>query len=640
MGRGCGAASVRGALSPAQQAALLAAMSDGVLAMDADGRVVYADERFAAMTGYAADAVLGVAPPFEWWPDEPVGVMHDGIEAVLRCRDGRRRVVHVTDRPVAAGAGTAGGGRVRVLRTADDASEAQRWRCAAAEAVALRHVAEAGGRDVDPVSVLQVAARELATLLCARSVAVYHGDAASVRLLAVHGGAEHGAGAVDLPEPGSALEALSGGAPWVATARQAGIEVPVGGGERGMLVVDHPAGGADRCRELLGRFREALTPAVAGAESRARLTREAATDSLTGLANHRTFHERLADEVARAKRHGRPLSLCVFDIDNFKDINDLHGHQAGDRALVVFADNLRRVARAGDLVARGGGDEFAWVLPEADGARALEAVGRLRELIDAAAHVEGERILASAGVCDVVHAHEASHLFSLADGALYWAKTHGRDQSRLYDPAAGDVMSSRERLLRGRRSRAGLALRALADKVDAMHARYDHSERVAVLAARLAVAAGWTAGDVADLREAARLHDIGKIGLPDGPPPTTIADAIAWGPTDRRFALLGSQLAADTLSAEQCEWIHDQREPYDASNRPARELPYGGHIIAVADAWDLGMNVAGPAGVATGALFDALNEWSGTRFCPRVMQALGRVDLGDGLRAPGFDPAR
>lgn len=606
--------------------------------MDADGRVVYANDRFCAMTGYGADAFRDAVPPFEWWPDEPTGILHDDAEAVLRRRDGRRVVVRVTDRPVAADAGMSAGGRVRLLRAVDNAAAAQRWRSVAAEAVALRHVAEAGGREIDPVAVLQVAARELVALLRARSVAVYRDEAGSARVLAVHGHDGDEVGDVGRPAPGAALVALLHGDPWVLTADEAGIEVSAGAGERRLLVVSSPGCGADRCRDVLGRFREALGPAVAGAEARARLARQATTDSLTGLANHHTFHERLGDEVARARRHGRPLSLCVIDMDDFKDINDLLGHQAGDRALVTLADHLRQVARAGDSVARVGGDEFAWLLPETDGASALEAVGRLRDLIGAAAATAGERLSISVGVCDFSYARDAAHLFGLADGALYWAKTHGRDLSRLYDPAVGDVMSTRERVLHSRRSRAGVALRALADKVDAMHARHDHSERVAALAARLATAAGWAPGDVADLRQAARLHDIGKIGLPDGPPPTTIEEAIAWGPAAERFARLGSQLAADALSSEQCAWIYDQREAYDGHVQPDGDLPYGGHIIAVADVWDVGVGVvdsAGGAGLV--ALFDALNEWAGTRFCPRVVQALGRVCLDDGVRSPGYD---
>ena len=91
---------------------------------------------------------------------------------------------------------------------------------------------------------------------------------------------------------------------------------------------------------------------------------QASSDPLTGLANHRVLQQRLAAEVGRSVRHGRPLSVAVIDVDHFKQINDVGGHEIGDEMLVRVARCLAKLARAEDTLGRAGGDEFTWVLPE------------------------------------------------------------------------------------------------------------------------------------------------------------------------------------------------------------------------------------------------------------------------------------
>ena len=158
------------------------------------------------------------------------------------------------------------------------------------------------------------------------------------------------------------------------------------------------------------------------------LERLAATDSLTGLANHRTFHERLADECARAIRHGRRLSVAVFDLDQFKDINDAHGHPVGDQVLREVAERLVTLIRAGELIARVGGEEFAWLLPDADADGALAAAERARTLIAQTEIAPVGKITLSGGVCDLAHAADVRELYQRADQALYRAKRLGRDR--------------------------------------------------------------------------------------------------------------------------------------------------------------------------------------------------------------------
>ncbi len=139
-----------------------------------------------------------------------------------------------------------------------------------------------------------------------------------------------------------------------------------------------PAGAEER----LERFAQLVGLAISNAEAWDRLARQASTDPLTGLANRRVFDERLASELARARRYERDLSLVILDLDHFKRINDGYGHQAGDGVLIRFARLLACTAREGELVARIGGEEFAWLMPETDEEGAYSAAERARAAIE------------------------------------------------------------------------------------------------------------------------------------------------------------------------------------------------------------------------------------------------------------------
>jgi diguanylate cyclase (GGDEF)-like protein len=168
-------------------------------------------------------------------------------------------------------------------------------------------------------------------------------------------------------------------------------------------------------------------------QARDRLTEMALQDGLTGIANRRCFDQRLASEWSRARRHRRPLSLLLIDVDNFKQINDTHGHLIGDEYLKQLARSLRAVLhRAGDLVARYGGEEFAILLPETASAGACALADNVRLALSEIPppNAAASSITVSIGVATWEGQGEvpAGQILEVADKALYQAKQNGRDR--------------------------------------------------------------------------------------------------------------------------------------------------------------------------------------------------------------------
>jgi diguanylate cyclase (GGDEF)-like protein len=151
-------------------------------------------------------------------------------------------------------------------------------------------------------------------------------------------------------------------------------------------------------------------------------------DSLTGLHNHRYFHEALAREVRRAHRYGRALSLLVLDADLFKAVNDRIGHLAGDAVLAEAAQRIGIVVRSVDVACRVGGDEFAVILPESTLMDAEQLAARVQEAVSARPIEEAGVITFSAGVAEVEQREDANGFFERADRALYRAKEAARGE--------------------------------------------------------------------------------------------------------------------------------------------------------------------------------------------------------------------
>ncbi|MDW5593757.1 diguanylate cyclase [Conexibacter stalactiti] len=352
----------------------------------------------------------------------------------------------------------------------------------------------------------------------------------------------------------------------------------------------------------IGRQRdlaELLSVAIGNADAHERLARMAATDPVSGLANHRVFHARLREEAADASRRSRPLTLAVFDLDRFRDANDLHGHLAGDAILAEVGERLTEFAAPGQLLARIGGDEFALIMPGWTPSIARPVVERACAAIGASPFGEHRTALtASAGLADLASAGHGELLFACADGALYWAKLNGRDLVCTFEPSIVHELSPTDRaetLLR-RKTLAGIT--ALARAIDAKDPTTSrHSERVARLVEQLARACGWEERRIRLLKEAALVHDVGKIGIPDAILLQTGRLTAEQYEVIKRHAALGADIVDGVLLPEQVQWVRSHHERPDGRGYPdglgAAEISSGGALMSIADTLDV-MTVSRP----------------------------------------------
>ena len=172
-------------------------------------------------------------------------------------------------------------------------------------------------------------------------------------------------------------------------------------------------------------------PAIENARRFREARQLADLDALTGLHNRRYFHETLEREVSRAQRYGRKLSLIVFDLDDFKAINDRIGHLAGDAVLADAAERVRSVVRAADIACRVGGDEFAIVIRRSRSLHDADLLyRRVRSAVSAGPIGQAGRIFLSAGVAQLEEDDNPTSFFERADEALYRAKGAGKGQVR------------------------------------------------------------------------------------------------------------------------------------------------------------------------------------------------------------------
>jgi diguanylate cyclase (GGDEF)-like protein len=328
---------------------------------------------------------------------------------------------------------------------------------------------------------------------------------------------------------------------------------------------------------------------------------EALTDMLTGLGNRRALAQRLESELVGA-REDKPLVLVLLDLDGFKHYNDTYGHPAGDALLVRLGASLSRFLEGHGHAFRMGGDEFCALFcaePELAGALIEGAAASLSE------HGEGFTVSSSYGAIVLPReTADATEALRIADQRMYARKN-------------ADRMSA------GRQSRDVL-LRALAERNPALGA---HLDGVAALAEATAIRLGLSHEEIGQIRQAAELHDVGKVAIPD-------AILVKPGPLDevewqfiRRHTLIGERIIAAAPALEPvAELVRSSHEHWDGSGYPDAlaedAIPLGSRIVAVADAFDAMTSDRSyrPACPAPRALAE-LQRCAGSQFDPDVVQA-------------------
>jgi len=350
----------------------------------------------------------------------------------------------------------------------------------------------------------------------------------------------------------------------------------------------------------------------------------ALTDPLTGLGNHRSFHERLQRELAAAEENGTSLSLCLVDIDDFKSVNDHFGHPVGDRVLGQVASRLRQGGESFRL----GGDEFAVLLPGLDDRNAVAVARSIVERVSAAQLEQVGPLTVSAGVATFpIQGVGRDELIRLADSALYWAKEDGKNRARTYEAAKIELAQLQQLADSPDRAARYRAAASLAKAVDARDAYTgSHSERVADLAARIARRLGSDDSLIELTRLAASLHDLGKLAIPEEilrkPSELNESERLVL----QRHPQIGYRML-ESLGVEPiADWVLHHHERWDGDGYPDRlrgdEIPLGARIIFVADAYDaMTSERVYRKPLSPREALEELERCSGSQFDPQIVEA-------------------
>jgi len=369
-------------------------------------------------------------------------------------------------------------------------------------------------------------------------------------------------------------------------------------------------------------------------------TRDAETDALSNLRNHRSFQTDLRETIALSASTRSQLSLVLIDIDNFKSINDRFGHPVGDQVLTTLSSLMRE--EYGETQAyRIGGEEFALLLTDTGEQEAYTAVERLHARLWQASFPHAEPVTVSAGIASYpTSANDRDQLLRVADGALYWAKNHGKNRSCVYSPSVVRIYTPDELAETAERHARLKAAEGLIRVVDAKDTYAGaHSQSVSRLVEGIARAMGLDEETVEQVRLAGLLHDLGKIAVED----RILQKPGKLDPDElrrmREHAEYGYRLLEGLGVSPVDRWIRHHHEWWDGSGYPlglaGEDIPLGSRIILVADAFDAMTSdrVYRAAGTAAEAIAE-LRRRCWTQFDARVVSALEKYLTGIGEEIP------
>jgi diguanylate cyclase (GGDEF)-like protein/putative nucleotidyltransferase with HDIG domain len=359
--------------------------------------------------------------------------------------------------------------------------------------------------------------------------------------------------------------------------------------------------------------------------------RDAETDALTALGNHRSFQIDLRRELEAADGEDGLMSLALIDLDSFKDINDRFGHPVGDSVLRLVASVLREQCGEGRAY-RIGGEEFAALLPAHTSWEADTVFDRIHAQLAGTEFPTGEPVTVSVGLAVFPeHGRDRETLYDVADAALYWAKNHGKNRSCIYTPSVVRSYTPAELAETAERQARLRAAEGLIRVVDAKDTYAGaHSQTVSRLAEGIARTMGLDIEVVEQVRLAGLLHDLGKIAIPDRilqKPGKLDPDELR---VMREHPVLGARLLEGLGVSPVDRWILHHHEWWDGSGYPlglaGEEIPLGSRIILVADAFDAMTSdrCYRAAGTASAAIAE-LRKRCWTQFDARIVAALERL---------------